>query len=683
MRKLVVAVGLFLVIGSARAQFCPGASPYVFDDVLASDSLCPDITWMALNNITSGCASLGGVNLNYCPDLGVTRKQMAKFMFQLGKIRVQEVDTAAGLTGGPITQTGTIGLAATQLLPTTACANGQVPQWNGSGWTCATLSGTGTVTSVAGGIGIVASPSPIIGTGTLNLAPAYQLPQGCSNGQLAKSNGAGGWTCATDSNSGGTVTSVATGTGIVGGPITAAGTVSLDPKYQLPQPAGNNQTLRYDAVGSGSWIANPSFLARQDGGVLMTGTFGSGIAPASGAGGRTMWYPGKASFRAGYVTSNQWDDGNIGVESIGLGYNTVASGLNSTSIGGSSTANGQSATTIGWNNIASGSYATAIGNSNTAAANNSIAMGQQASTSSGQAGSFVFADSQNFGFNSPISNEFAVRATGGARFVTDIDVSGNPQRTVAVKPGGILDFGANTRQMINLWNANYGIGVQSSTTYFRSDANFCWFVGGVHSDAACDSGGGGYAMSLFTGDGGHGNSAPYTLFVPGNVDTENFGSMYAHDFIKSSDRTLKTAFQPVEAREVLSRVARLPVSTWVFKNDPATRHIGPMAQDFYAAFGMGADDKHIGSLDAEGVALAAIQGLYAELKDRDVTIAEQQQEIAEQQREIADERREIGQLRERLVQVESLRGELAALRNAITAATRGETVAAQVGARAR
>ncbi len=51
MRKLFAAVGLFAVVGSTQAQFCPGVSPWVFDDVLASDSLCPDITWMSPHNV--------------------------------------------------------------------------------------------------------------------------------------------------------------------------------------------------------------------------------------------------------------------------------------------------------------------------------------------------------------------------------------------------------------------------------------------------------------------------------------------------------------------------------------------------------------------------------------------------------------------------------------------------------
>jgi Chaperone of endosialidase len=255
MRKLTIVFGLSLIslASSVQAQFCPGVSPWVFDDVLASDSFCPNITWMALNNITLGCATLGPFDRLYCPDANVTRKQMAAFMFRLGTIRVEEVDTGPGLTGGPITLAGTIGLATTQLLPTTACTSGQVPKWSGSNWTCATVAGGGgTVTSVVGGTGVVASPSPITTSGTLNLALSYQLPQGCSNGQVAKSNGSGGWTCAADNNGGGTVTSVATGTGLTGGPITASGTIGLAGTQLLPTVAcATNQVPQWN--GS-AWI---------------------------------------------------------------------------------------------------------------------------------------------------------------------------------------------------------------------------------------------------------------------------------------------------------------------------------------------------------------------------------------------------------------------------------------------
>ncbi len=80
-----------------------------------------------------------------------------------------------------------------------------------------------------------------------------------------------------------------------------------------------------------------------------------------------------------------------------------------------------------------------------------------------------------------------------------------------------------------------------------------------------------------------------------------------------SDRAAKENFAPVDGREVLERLAAIPIQTWNYRSqDPAIRHIGPVAQDFYAAFGVGEDDTHISTVDADGVALAAIQGLYAQ-----------------------------------------------------------------------
>src|SRR5439155_17745811 len=90
----------------------------------------------------------------------------------------------------------------------------------------------------------------------------------------------------------------------------------------------------------------------------------------------------------------------------------------------------------------------------------------------------------------------------------------------------------------------------------------------------------------------------------------------------ASDRNLKENFVEVDTREVLRRVSELPITQWNSKAVPDVRHIGPMAQDFHALSGVGEDDVHIGTTDAQGVALAAIQGLNAK-------VDEQQREIAE------------------------------------------------------
>lgn len=96
----------------------------------------------------------------------------------------------------------------------------------------------------------------------------------------------------------------------------------------------------------------------------------------------------------------------------------------------------------------------------------------------------------------------------------------------------------------------------------------------------------------------------------------------------ASDRNAKENLASVDGQEVLARLVGVPVATWNYASqDPSIRHIGPMAQDFYAAFGLGEDDKHISTVDADGVALAAIQGLYEQNQALSAENAAQQAQI--------------------------------------------------------
>lgn len=84
-----------------------------------------------------------------------------------------------------------------------------------------------------------------------------------------------------------------------------------------------------------------------------------------------------------------------------------------------------------------------------------------------------------------------------------------------------------------------------------------------------------------------------------------------------SDRDAKENLTSVDVRGVLARLAEIPISTWNYKTqDAAVRHMGPVAQDLYAAFGLGEDERHISAVDADGVALAAIQGLYQVVQEQ-------------------------------------------------------------------
>ena len=97
---------------------------------------------------------------------------------------------------------------------------------------------------------------------------------------------------------------------------------------------------------------------------------------------------------------------------------------------------------------------------------------------------------------------------------------------------------------------------------------------------------------------------------------------------QQSDRNVKREFAPVDTANILNRVAQLTITTWSYKaEDQSVRHIGPMAQDFAAMFGVGQDDKHINMVDANGIALAAIQALYEKIYERDAQIAELRAEV--------------------------------------------------------
>ncbi len=86
----------------------------------------------------------------------------------------------------------------------------------------------------------------------------------------------------------------------------------------------------------------------------------------------------------------------------------------------------------------------------------------------------------------------------------------------------------------------------------------------------------------------------------------------------------------VDSRKVLEKLAQMEIATWQYKGvDAPVRHMGPMAQDFYKAYSLGHDEKGISTLDADGVALAAIQGLYEILKKKNATIAMHKDKITE------------------------------------------------------
>jgi len=133
---------------------------------------------------------------------------------------------------------------------------------------------------------------------------------------------------------------------------------------------------------------------------------------------------------------------------VGGGDHNTAAGIVNATVGGgcANSAAGDNATISGGNNnLANGSYSAVPGGGwNVAAGDYSFAAGRRAKINAAHDGTFLYADQSDYDFNSSAVNEFAVRATGGARFVTEIDGSGNPTKTIVMTPAGDLGVGTAT-----------------------------------------------------------------------------------------------------------------------------------------------------------------------------------------------------------------------------------------------
>jgi hypothetical protein len=283
------------------------------------------------------------------------------------------------------------------------------------------------------------------------------------------------------------------------------------------------------------------FRVNVDGGALWGGqhdggTYSGGV-PATGAGTRMMWFPKKASFRAGYINGTQWDDANIGYFSGAMGSNARASGDSAFAFGGSATA------------ASSGSFA--AGNHVTASGTGTVALGNNAITNA-RAGSFVFGD------RSTTTDSIKVQLANTANWRV-----------------------ANGFRIFNSANLGTGVIVMPATS-----------VGSVtHTWSGCDT------------------HAAGTVFI----STSTCATLTnAGVWSNVSDVNRKHLFEPVHGEDVLARLRAMPIQSWSYKvEDASIRHVGPTAQGFHAAFGLGHDEKVIGTVDADGVALAAAQALEA------------------------------------------------------------------------
>jgi hypothetical protein len=204
-----------------------------------------------------------------------------------------------------------------------------------------------------------------------------------------------------------------------------------------------------------------------------------------------------------------------------------------------------------------------------------------------------------------------------------VDAAGNILNLVGTTVGATLD--SYVALTLNEMDPGF-LGVLLGVT----EAQFTWDGGAPAANVA--------VQSIVASPPSTGGS--FTARAPGGVrfltstnDTAGV-QLTAGAWESLSDSNAKTGVTAIDHRENLRKLSALPVTSWQYKHNTSRRYVGPMAQDFHAAFVLGHDDKNISTLDIDGVALSALKGLLEKLQERKNRSASQAKRLAELEAEL-------------------------------------------------
>jgi len=322
----------------------------------------------------------------------------------------------------------------------------------------------------------------------------------------------------------------------------------------------------------------------------LSAVLGGGGNTASGVGAGVMGIDSKATNACAFAAGTNALAG--GIASLSVGNGTAAIGNYSSALGIYTRATGSAAQASGTNSFASGSAANAWGNNSGASGDFSTAWGNGSRATNAQATAFGY--STLAGGSNSVAMGFGSVATGDFSFA-----------------------------------AGYDAQATNTGAFVWADSTSLYPLGSLSANSMTIRASGGYR--LFSNPG---STAGVTL------------APNATSWAALSDKNAKKNFAPINSVEILEKLAAVPVESWNYKweADDATPNLGPMAQDFVQAFYPGRDDKHITTLEFDGVELAAIQGLNQKLSD----------ELLHKEKEIGDLKIQNESLEQRLERLEKI-----------------------------
>jgi trimeric autotransporter adhesin len=554
-----------------------------------------------------------------------------------------------------------------------SCASGEIAKWNGSAWQCATDdTGTGSFWSLTGNAGTTpawnflgtsdnqALELRVNGSRALRLEPNATSPnviggssandaiQGVAGAAICGGGAQGQWNLVTDdygvvdggsynqagdfagttadrpyASVGGGFSNIASGKyGTVGGGTanTAGGLAATVSGGDTSTASGEHATVSGGGyhVASGNFAAvGGGFSARATGNVA---TVGGGMTNTASGQGATVGGGAHNTASGSYATvpggySNDATDnystvaggqdnqaGNANADPDDAHFATVGGGIGNTATAGVATVGG------GQGNTASGGWSTVGGGeSNAASAWHATVGGGEGNAASGW-------DATVGGGAGNTASGYVATVGGGWA-----NVASGERATVG---GGYSNEASGTSATVPGGRDNTAQGYYSFAAGRRAKANnqgcFVW-GDSTDADVACNSDNGFVVRA--SGNIWFGTTSSPDL-TTGFINTSTGAYLSTGGtWTNASDRDAKENFTPVDGQEVLARLADVPIATWNYKaEDASVPHMGPVGQDFYAAFGLGDSDTAISTVDADGVALAAIQGLYQLSQEQDARI---------------------------------------------------------------